>query len=80
MHAVLDMEAKQRDSVKMTVTKVLTAWLRTSHRDRRLPALDLSIFDEPGATVYLLSPADGTVAAQAQDVDVRGGAVVVEHF
>jgi type IV secretion system protein VirD4 len=65
VHAVLDMEAKQRDSVKMTVTKVLTAWLRTSHRDRRLPALDLSIFDEPSATVYLLSPADGTVAAQA---------------
>jgi type IV secretory pathway TraG/TraD family ATPase VirD4 len=65
VHAVLDMEAKQRDSVKMTVTKVLTAWLRTSNRDRHLPALDLAIFDEPGATVYLLSPADGTVAAQA---------------
>lgn len=65
VRAVLDMEAKQRDSVKMTVTKVLTAWLRTSHRDRRLPALDLALFDEPGATVYLLSPADGTVAAQA---------------
>jgi type IV secretory pathway TraG/TraD family ATPase VirD4 len=65
VHAVLDMEAKQRDSVKMTVTKVLTAWLRTSHRDRHLPPLDLSIFDEPSATVHLLSPADGTVAAQA---------------
>jgi type IV secretory pathway TraG/TraD family ATPase VirD4 len=65
VHAVLDMEAKQRDSVKMTVTKVLTAWLRTSHRDRHLPPLDLSIFDQPGATVYLLTPADGTVAAQA---------------
>jgi TraM recognition site of TraD and TraG len=65
VRAVLDMEAKQRDSVKMTVTKVLTAWLRTSHRDRHLPPLDLSVFDEPGATVYLLTPADGTVAAQA---------------
>lgn len=65
VRAVLDMEAKQRDSVKMTVTKVLTAWLRTSHRDRRLPPLDLSIFGDPSATVYVLSPADGTVAAQA---------------
>ena len=65
VHAVLNMEAKQRDSVKMTVTKVLTAWLRTSHRDRHLPPLDLSIFDAPAATVYLLTPADGTVAAQA---------------
>ena len=65
VRAVLGMEAKQRDSVKMTVTKVLTAWLRTSHRDRDLAPLDLSIFDEPGATVYLLTPADGTVAAQA---------------
>jgi len=65
VRGVLDMEAKQRDSVKMTVSKVLTAWLRTSHRDRDLAPLDLSIFDEPGATVYLLTPADGTVAAQA---------------
>jgi hypothetical protein len=61
------MEAKHRDSVKMTVTKVLTAWLRTrtSHRDRHLPPLDMSIIDEAGAAAYLLTPADGTVAAQA---------------
>ncbi|WP_375485269.1 type IV secretory system conjugative DNA transfer family protein [uncultured Mycobacterium sp.] len=65
VRAVLDMDARQRDSVKMTVTKVLTAWLRTSRRDRNLPPLELSFFDNPGATVYLLTPADGTVAAQA---------------
>ena len=59
------MEAKQRDSVKMTVTKVLTAWLRTSKRDRRLPPLSLDFLDDPSATIYLLTPADGTVAAQA---------------
>jgi hypothetical protein len=63
--AVLEMEAKQRDSVKMAVTKVLTAWLRTSDSDRGLPPLDLSFFDKPGATVNLLTPADATVAAQA---------------
>jgi type IV secretion system protein VirD4 len=65
VRAVLGMDAKQRDSVKMTVTKVLTAWLLTAQRDRSLPALDLSFFDDADATLYLLSPADGTVAAQA---------------
>jgi TraM recognition site of TraD and TraG len=65
VRSVLTMEAKQRDSVKMTVTKVLTAWLLTAQRDRPLPALELSFFDDCDATLYLLSPADGTVAAQA---------------
>jgi type IV secretion system protein VirD4 len=65
VRAVLGMDAKQRDSVKMTVTKVLTAWLLTAQRDRGLPALALSFFDDYDATLYLLSPADGTVAAQA---------------
>ncbi len=65
VRAVLGMDAKQRDSVKMTVTKVLTAWLLTAQRDRGLPVLELSLFDDCDATLYLLSPADGTVAAQA---------------
>jgi hypothetical protein len=30
-----------------------------------LPALELSFFDDADGTRYLLSPADGTVAAQA---------------
>jgi hypothetical protein len=65
VRAVLGMDAKQRDSVKMTVTKVLTAWLLTAQRDGALPALELSFFDDCDATLYLLTPADGTVAAQA---------------
>lgn len=65
VRAVLEMEPKQRDSVKMTVTKVLTAWLLTTERDRDFPPLDLSFFDAPDATLFLLTPADGTVAAQA---------------
>ena len=65
VRSVLEMETKQRDSVKMMVTKVLTAWLLTARRDRLFPPLDLSFFDDPAATVYLLTPADGTVAAQA---------------
>ncbi|GAC1399515.1 MAG: hypothetical protein NVSMB60_11820 [Mycobacterium sp.] len=65
VRSVLEMEPRQRDSVKMTVTKVLTAWLLTARRDRQYPALDLSFLDDPAATLYLLTPADGTVAAQA---------------
>jgi type IV secretion system protein VirD4 len=65
VRSVLEMEPRQRDSVKITVTKVLTAWLLTARRDRQHPALDLSFFDDPAATLYLLTPADGTVAAQA---------------
>jgi type IV secretion system protein VirD4 len=65
VRGVLDMEPKQRDSVKMTVTKALTAWLRTSIRDRGLPPFDPGFLDNPAATLYVLSPADGTVAPLA---------------
>ena len=65
VRAVLEMEAKQRDSVKMTVTKVLTPWLLTANRDRRHLPMDLNFFDQPQATLFLLTPADGTVAGQA---------------
>ena len=56
---------KQRDSVKMTVTKALTAWLRTSIRDRGLPTFDPSSSTRPATTLYVLSPSDGTVAPLA---------------
>jgi type IV secretion system protein VirD4 len=65
VRGVIDMEPKQRDSVKMTVTKALTAWLRTSIRDRALPSFDPAFLDDPAATLYVLSPADGTVAPLA---------------
>lgn len=65
VRGVLDMVAKQRDSVKMTVTKSLTAWLRTSIRDQTLPALDPAFLDTSAATLYVLSPSDGTVAPMA---------------
>jgi type IV secretion system protein VirD4 len=62
VRGILEMADKQRDSVKMTVTKSLTAWLRTSIRDRDLPAFDPADLDDPHTTLYVLSPADGTVA------------------
>ena len=65
VRGILNMVDKQRDSVKMTVTKALTAWLRTSIRDRGLPTFDPAVLDEPGTTLYVLSPSDGTVAPLA---------------
>jgi type IV secretion system protein VirD4 len=65
VRGVLSMVDKQRDSVKMTVTKALTAWLRSSIRDRDLPTFDPAVLDEPGATLYVLSPSDGAVAPLA---------------
>jgi len=65
VRGILNMVDKQRDSVRMTVTKALTAWLRTSIRDRGLPTFDPRFLDEPGTTLYVLSPSDGTVAPLA---------------
>jgi type IV secretory pathway TraG/TraD family ATPase VirD4 len=65
VRGILSMVDKQRDSVKMTVTKALTAWLRTSIRDRGLPTFDPGFLNEPGTTLYVLSPADGTAAPLA---------------
>jgi hypothetical protein len=41
VRGVLDIDQKQVHSVKMIVTKVLTAWLRTARHDR-LASLDIS--------------------------------------
>jgi hypothetical protein len=68
VRGVLDIDQKQVHSVKMIVTKVLTAWLRTARHDR-LASLDISFLEDPHATVYLLSPAGGTVAPQAHHPD-----------
>jgi type IV secretory pathway TraG/TraD family ATPase VirD4 len=62
VRGILNMVEKLRDSVKLTVTKSLTAWLRTSIRDRDLPIFDPTCLDDPHTTLYVLSPADGTVA------------------
>jgi type IV secretory pathway TraG/TraD family ATPase VirD4 len=65
VRGILSMVDKQRDSVKMTVSKSLTAWLRTSIRDRDLPTFDPAYLDASDATLYVLSPSDGTVAPLA---------------
>jgi type IV secretion system protein VirD4 len=64
VRGILNMVEKQRDSAKMTVTKSLTAWLRTSIRDRHLTTFDPAFLDDPGTTLYILSTALGSVAPQ----------------
>jgi len=64
LRGILNMVDKQRDSVKMTVTKALTAGCAPPSGSR--PAhFDPAFLDEPGTTLYVLSPSDGTVAPLA---------------
>lgn len=69
MTRILDMEPRQRDSVAITMRKAVTPWLRTSLltvdvADLR-SAFDPSFLDDPQATLFVLAPADGTVAGAA---------------
>lgn len=76
MVRILGMDARQRDSVAITMRKAITPWLRTSLVDAAPPRGSTpSLFaaqpftpdflDDPQATVFVLAPADGTVAGAA---------------
>ena len=66
MMRILDMDARQRDSVAITMRKAITPWLRTSLRTSVAPAAFTPDFlDDPAATLFVLAPADGTVAGSA---------------
>lgn len=77
MMRTLDMEPRQRDSIAITMRKAITPWLRTSLaaatalNDGDLPTLfslecfDPAFLDDPHATLFVLAPADGTVAGAA---------------
>ncbi|WP_250150467.1 type IV secretory system conjugative DNA transfer family protein [Mycolicibacter acidiphilus] len=66
LHRILDMDARQRDSVAITMRKAIMPWLRTALDDRSAnPTFDLSFLDDPQATLFVLAPADGTVAGAA---------------
>lgn len=60
----------QRDSVAITMRKAITPWLRTALAARYDPKLAAPPFnpaflDDPQATLFVLAPADGTVAGAA---------------
>jgi TraM recognition site of TraD and TraG len=69
MTRILDMDARQRDSVAITMRKAITPWLRTSllaaDAPGPTPPFDPTFLDDPEATLFVLAPADGTVAGAA---------------
>lgn len=65
MLRILDMEPRQRDSVAITMRKAITPWLRTSFSVELTEAFDPRFLDDPQATLFVLAPADGTVAGAA---------------
>jgi Type IV secretory system Conjugative DNA transfer len=69
MTRILEMEPRQRDSVAITMRKAITPWLRTSLMAADVAdfttAFDPRFLDDPQATLFVLAPADGTVAGAA---------------
>jgi hypothetical protein len=69
MTRILEMEPRQRDSVAITMRKAITPWLRTSLMLADVAdltmAFDPAFLDDPQATLFVLAPADGTVAGAA---------------
>jgi hypothetical protein len=65
MLRILDMEPRQRDSVAITMRKAVTPWLRTSLSVSLTELFDPCFLDDPQATLFVLAPADGTVAGAA---------------
>jgi hypothetical protein len=65
MLRILEMEPRQRDSVAITMRKAVTPWLRTSLTVDLTVVFDPHFLDDPQATLFVLAPADGTVAGSA---------------
>lgn len=66
MARIMEMDPRQRDSVAITMRKAITPWLRTSLLDREgFEPFTPEFLDDPLATLFILAPADGTVAGSA---------------
>lgn len=61
----LAMDAKQRDSIALTMRKAVTPWMRLSLRGMDQPPFDESFLNSPDATLFILSAAEGSVAGAA---------------
>jgi hypothetical protein len=61
----LDMDARQRDSIALTMRKAVMPWMRLSLRGTSYPAFDAAFLDDPHATLYVLSPPEGSIAGAA---------------
>lgn len=61
----LAMDAKQRDSIALTMRKAVTPWMRLSLRGMDEPPFDESFLSNPDATLFILSSPEGSVAGAA---------------
>ncbi|GAA4525585.1 hypothetical protein GCM10023160_18700 [Brachybacterium paraconglomeratum] len=65
-HAVMTMSDKQRDSVAINMRNALKAWsLDTVAGDGTAAPFHPSMLEIPGATLYIVSPMDGSAASAA---------------
>lgn len=65
LKATLQMDPKQRDSIALTVRKAVMPWMRLSMRGVSYPSFDETFLDDPTATLYVLTPAEGSIAGAA---------------
>ncbi len=77
MQRVLTFNSRMRDSVAITVSKAVTPWVRlglstTEHLDRlsgvdelSIESFDVSMLDDPDASLFVIAPNTGTVAGAA---------------
>ncbi|MDV6979280.1 type IV secretory system conjugative DNA transfer family protein [Mycobacterium intracellulare] len=61
----LAMEPKQRDSIALTMRKAVTPWMRLGLRGVNAPCFDDAFLSDPDATLFILAPAEGSIAGAA---------------
>jgi len=61
----LDMDPRQRDSIALTMRKAVTPWMRLALRGKELPPFETKFLDDPEASLFVLSPTEGSIAGAA---------------
>lgn len=61
----LEMDARQRDSIALTMRKAVSPWMRLGLREITAPAFDVSFLEQPDATLYILASPEGAIAGAA---------------
>lgn len=61
----LAMDPRQRDSIALTMRKAVTPWMRLGLRGITAPNFDESFLTDPDATLFILVPAEGSIAGAA---------------
>jgi Type IV secretory system Conjugative DNA transfer len=61
----LAMDPRQRDSIALTMRKAVAPWMRLGLRGIGESSFDESFLAEPDATLFILAPAEGSIAGAA---------------